>query len=222
MSLSPSPSLIAGLRSRIDRLTVSSRVLAGKVAPFGDAEIDSALPWGGLPAGSLHDLIGPPQAVTGFLAAYLGQVRRSRPVLWITPEPQFHAPAFAAYGFDHRRLTVAWTRRAQDRLLAFEDALRSPGYAAVVAEVDGPDLAASRRLQAAAASGQVLGFLLRRDHGASAALTRWQIRPSPSDGRNPRWQVAFDPGRAGRPKAWLTEWNATAGQFTSAEQTAAA
>lgn len=204
--------LIAGLRGRLGRLATGSRVLAGRVFPFGDARLDAALPWGGLPAGSLHEIVASPAAAAaGFLAAYLGQVRRGRPVLWLTPERQLHAPALAAFGFDHRRLTIAWTRRAEDRLQAFEDALRTPGIAAVVAEIDGLDEAQTQRLRQAAEAGGALAILIRRDAGdsASAALTRWHVAPAQSDGRNPRWQVRLE--RDGFAAQYMMEWDEARG-----------
>ncbi|MFC3677987.1 ImuA family protein [Ferrovibrio xuzhouensis] len=202
--------LIAGLRDRLGRLGTSGRVLAGRVFPFGTATLDAALPWGGLPAGSLHEVVGQaPLATAGFLAAYLGSVRRGRPVLWLTPERQLHAPALAAFGFDHRRLTIAWTRRPEDRLQAFEEALRTPGIAAVVAEIDGLDLAATRRLQQAAQAGGALGLLIRRDAAATVALTRWCIAPAQSDGRNPRWQVRLE--RDGFAAQYAMEWGEARG-----------
>jgi protein ImuA len=202
--------LIAGLRGRLGRLSNSGRVLAGRVFPFGDAALDAALPWGGLPAGSLHEIVASPAAAAaGFLAAYLGQVRRSRPVLWLTPERHLHAPALAAFGFDHRRLTIAWTRRAEDRLQAFEDALRTPGIAAVVAEIDGLDAAQTQRLRRAAEAGGALGLLIRRDAANSAALTRWRIAPVQSDGRNPCWQIRLECD--GMAAQYTMDWDAARG-----------
>lgn len=199
--------VIEQLRHRINRLAAGGRLLNGKVYGFGEAALDAALPWNGLPAGSLHELVGYGPSVTGFLGAFLGRVRPGRPILWITPEQQFYAPGLAAFGLDHRRLTLAWARRAQDRLWAFEEALRTPGYAAVIAEIDGADLIATRRLQLAAESSQGLGLLIRRDTTASAALTRWRIEPTLSDGRNPRWSVKLERCRGGQPAAWLVDWD---------------
>lgn len=206
-SMIANPGLIAGL---LGRLGTSSRVLAGRVFPFGAARLDAALPWGGLPAGSLHEIVGTAPGAAGFLAAYLGQVRRGRPVLWLTPARQLHAPALAAFGFDHRRLTIAWTRRAEDRLQAFEDALRTPGIAAVVAEIDSLSADETRRLREAAAAGGALGLLIRRDAAmATAALTRWRIAPAQSDGRNPRWQVRLE--RDGFAAQYAMDWDEARG-----------
>ena len=95
--------MIEQLRSRIGRLTGSGRVLTGKTFPFHEPALDEALPWGGLPAGSLHEIVGYAPSITGFLAAYLARVRPGRPILWTTPDQQAYAPGLAAFGLDHRR-----------------------------------------------------------------------------------------------------------------------
>lgn len=207
--------MIASLRSRFGRLTAGGRVLTGRTLPFGDQAIDGVLPWGGLPAGSLHEMVGEPAGMTGFLAAYLGRIRRSRPVLWIGAAPMRHARGVAAFGFDHRRLTLTWMPRAADRLAAFEDALCTPGYAAVVAEIDGLEATAIARLQQAAAAGNGLGLLLRGDPSVdTAALTRWSVSPVPGDGRAPRWQVGLERCPGARPVAWQVGWDAAARRLT--------
>lgn len=199
--------VIEQLRSRINRLTGSGRVLTGKVFPFHEPALDEALPWGGLPAGSLHEIVGYAPSITGFLAAYLARVRPGRPILWITPDQQAYAPGLTAFGLDHRRLTMAWARRPQDRLWAFEDALRTPGFGAVIAEIDQADLTETRRLQLAAENGNGLGLLVRRDASPSAALTRWRVEAALSDGRSPRWSVALERCRGGQPASWLVEFD---------------
>lgn len=202
-----SAGVIEQLRSRISRLTGSGRVLTGKTFPFHEPHLDAALPWGGLPAGSLHELVGHAPSITGFLAAFLARVRPGRPILWITSEQQPYAPGLAAFGLDHRRLTIAWARRPQDRLWAFEDALRTPGFAAVIAEVGNADLTETRRLQLAAESGNGLGLLVRRDAAPSAALTRWRVDTVLGDGRSPRWSVTLERCRGGQPASWLVEFD---------------
>lgn len=199
--------VIEQLRSRIGRLAGGGGLIGRKVFTFGEPALDSALPWNGLPAGSLHEMVGYAPSITGFLAAYLARVRPGRPILWITPDQQAYAPGLAAFGLDHRRLTFAWARRAQDRFWAFEDALRTPGFAAVIAEIDGADLTETRRLQLAAESGQGIGLLVRRDTAPSAALTRWRVEPVLSDGYRPRWSVALERCRGGQPASWLVEFD---------------
>lgn len=67
------------------------------------------------------------------------------------------------------------------RLWAIEQAVRCPGVCAVIADGAGFDLAATRRLQLAAADALLL---VARPHGRSstlsAASTRWRVRTEPS------------------------------------------
>jgi protein ImuA len=92
-----------------------------------------------------------------------------------------YAPGLRAFGLDPARLILCRARRRADLLWAMEEALRCPALAAVVAEVDGLDLTASRRLQLAAEAGGVTGFLLRRavlskgGRDVTAAPTRWRV-----------------------------------------------
>ena len=105
------------------------------------------------------------------------------------------------------------------RLWAFEEALKSPSLAAVLAELpqDGAaaDLTATRRLALAARAGSGLGLLLRQRPSPepTAALTRWAVAGAPGtpDEFGGLGRTAFDlslsknrRGRCGRFRLW---WN---------------
>lgn len=99
-------------------------------------------------------------------------------------------PVGARFLLEHSLLVDA--APAQRRLWAVDAALRCPSVAVVVADGSGFDMAATRRLQLAAATGQGLGLLLRPPWEAkslSAATTRWRVsRSAPVDGAaRPRW-----------------------------------
>lgn len=95
--------------------------------PFGVPDIDTHLPWGGLPVIGVHDIIetGPGGAMgthtrlhgqmggsaTAFIAVLLGALQRRgthfdrvRPVLWIAPRRPSHenlyGPGLTAFGYD--------------------------------------------------------------------------------------------------------------------------
>ncbi len=221
---------IAGLRARIQAIEADLDAGAAVAAlPLGAAEIDDALPWGGLPLGRLHavesgDIGG--GAAAGFCAALLGRAARgdaaARPLLWCGAAPEIHGPGLAAFGLPLARLVVVRTRRPREVLWAMEEALRSRRVAAVLGEVAALDLTAGRRLQLAAAAGGGLALLLShgagRDRAATgAAVTRWRLAAAPSDpapgprgmdgvGRA-RWRVDLVRCRGGRPRQWMVEWN---------------
>src|SRR6185437_7351748 len=150
---------LAALRRRLDDLGRGGRT-AGKVLPFGIAEIDQALPQGGLVLGALHELagIGPDEEdgaiAAAFLAGILARLEPERPVLWCSIAGDLHGPGLAACGLGPERLILARMSGEQALLWAMEEGLRSAVLAAVVGEAEALPLAASRRLQLAAeASG---------------------------------------------------------------------
>lgn len=239
-TVSDHPSRLAALRIRIARMESAGGAHAGgvRVVCLGAPEIDGALPWGGLPAGCLHEISGASErdaaapAFAGLVLARLAGgedagVSAHRPVLWITGARGPYAPALPALGLDPARVTLVRARRPVDALWAFEEALRCADLAGVVAEDADPDFPATRRLQLAAADSGVTALLLRPEATAlstsalpaSAAVTRWRVRPAPSiagpraHGSRAgtlgpaRWRLELLRCRGGRPHQWQAEWH---------------
>ncbi|HWE75449.1 MAG TPA: hypothetical protein VG328_19975 [Stellaceae bacterium] len=190
------------------------------VLPFGLPAIDDALPWQGLPLASLHEIenagaAGEDGAASLFLAGILARLTPPRPVLWCLQRADLHAPGLALAGLDAKRLVLLRAPNERDLLWAMEEGLRSRALAAVVGEVDALSMSASRRLQLAAESTGVVGFVLHRtasEAAASAAVTRWRVAALPSAlvaGEpgigQPRWRVELLRCRGGVPKAWDVE-----------------
>ncbi|MFC3678439.1 ImuA family protein [Ferrovibrio xuzhouensis] len=186
------PPALQQLRSQVARIIGLSRHTAVAICPTGVAEIDARLPGRGLALGAIHEFIGDLTAITGFLAALLGRHKAFRQVLWVTPDASLFAPGLSQLGLDHRRLTIAWARRRDDRLWATEEGLRELGYGAVVAEAETVDLTASRRLQLAAEASGSIGFIICRDRQPSAALTRWLVEPARSQDCSPHWKLTLE------------------------------
>ena len=201
---------------------------AGAAVPFGLPGIDQALPWRGLPVAALHEIesagdAGGEGAATAFLAGILARLAPQRPVLWCLQCPDLHAPGLARLGLATERLLLVQAPHERDLLWAMEEGLRSRALAAVVGEVEALSTAASRRLQLAAETSGVTGFVLHRsgsDAAASAAVTRWRVAAlpampiagEPGIGR-PRWRVELLRCRGGMPAAWEVETGD--GQFDS-------
>ncbi|WP_247870763.1 hypothetical protein [Azospirillum sp. TSO5] len=244
---SPSPSaeaaprdragVLADLRARIRRIEGAGGE-GGRILPFGIDAVDGHLPDGGLPLGCLHAVAAEhPGAGTGFAAALLARLATPRtPALWILRGRDLYAPGLAAYGLTPDRLVAVRAVRPVDALWAMEEALRCSALSAVLGELEGLDLTASRRLQLAAESSGVTGFLLdvgaglgasggrnRLAEGLSAAVTRWRLDAAPSlDGEEDaaprpaggppglgkaRWSVALERCRGGRPGHWTLSWD---------------
>ncbi len=201
--------LLDRLRAKLARLDHGARIR--QVLPLGLA--DRVLPGGGLARGCLHELCGAPDraAAAGFAAALLGRLAMDGHVAWIGPRDDLFAPGLSALGLAPERLIVVRARARDARLWALEEALRSPGLAAALAEVDRLSLTQSRRLQLAAEARGVTAFLLRplaACDAPSAAVTRWRITalPTPPGWGLPRWQVELFRCRGGRTGSWAMTW----------------
>ena len=195
----------------------------GPLLSFHDPRVDGCL-GGGLPLGQLHEvgaagLDAETAALpTGFIAALLARIAPAKPVFWIAPASDLHAPGLLSYGFDPNRLLLVRSSNDVETLAAMEVALREGAAGAVVGEVGKFERTASRRLQLACLRHGTTGLVLRRwPHGhrtanreASVAVTRWHLTPLPSvkDGKEPglpRWHVALTYARGGRPGEWIME-----------------
>jgi protein ImuA len=225
---SPAPRL-AALRAEIAALEGGARG-ASEVIGFGDARIDDRLPGGGLALGHWHEFAGEgleletAAAGAGFVARLAAPLTSRGELVWVLRRDDLHAAGLASLGFPAERLIQVCARDDAEALAVMEDALRTPGVAAVFAEAGEVDLTAGRRLQLACEQGSATGFLLRRrPHGgagkaaaSSAASTRWTIAPSPSQPAPgepglgaPRWRARLDRCRGGRTGAWILEaWEA--------------
>lgn len=211
------PDLLDFLRERVRRIEGLPPALTrgGDVVPLGLAPIDAALPWGGLPAGALHELVAAERgAAVGFAALVLARfAARPAPVLWCLTRDDLYAPGLAAFGLDPAALVVARAADNAGVLWAMEEGLRSGAFAAVAGEVAALSLDAARRLQLAARGTPALALRpgAARD-GASAAVTRWRIEPAASVPGEPgvgraRWRLALLRCRGGQPRDWIVEWD---------------
>lgn len=201
--------MVERLRARLARLEGGR---GGPVLPLGLAGIDRAL-GGGLARGALHELCGQGAAL-GFAAALLGRLMvGGGHAVWIGPRDELFAPGLAELGVAPVRLIVVRARPRDARLWALEEALRSPGLTAALAEVDRLTLTQSRRLQLAAEAKGVSAFLLRpadAEATPSAAVTRWRIDPASGPGHRfgpPHWQIALVRSRGGRTGSWRVAWH---------------
>ena len=218
-------------RTRALELGASGSRGGGKVeaVPLALPEIDAALPWGGLPRGALHEIVGAGPGIAnqgapeGFAAALLARLIEGRgPALWCLARGDLFGPGLGAFGLAPDRLIVARARNPHDVPWAMEEGLRSGIPGAVLGEPRRLGLAAGRRLQLAARAGGVACLVLRRreiEH--SAAVTRWRVVAAPStpeDGLDglpgglpglgaPRWRVGLVRCRGGTLGEWLMEWN---------------
>jgi protein ImuA len=210
----PLPVLTA-LRERVQRLERGA-ARRRAVLPFGIERIDQHLPEGGLALGALHEVAGGGNgAIDGAAAALFtaGIAARTRgQVLWCVTRQDLFAPAIAQAGLLPDRVIYVDAGDEPSVLACFEEGLRHGRLGAVVAEVAGLSMTASRRLQLAAEGSGVIGIAIRRWRRQAetaafgqptAAFTRWRVSalpstplPVPGIGR-PRWRLELIRCRGG-------------------------
>jgi len=201
------------LRDRMRRLE-KPRATELPLLSLGVPALDQALPWGGLPTGVLHEILGRPgdAAACGFAVRLLRDlmILRKRPVLWCRSDEDMgvpYAPGLTQGGLASEDVIFARASKPAERLWAMEEGLRSGAFAAVLGEGVSSDLTATRRLQLAAEAGATTALLLlpyRLSGGISAALTRWQVTAVPveEDSEAARWQIELKRCRGGTGGAW--------------------
>ena len=140
--------------------------------PTGFAQLDSQLPGGGWPVGTLTELLPEHEGI--------GEVRALGPALarlssagrwlaWISPPYLPYAPALEAAGIDLGRVMIVRVRSAQEGLWATEQALQSGACGAVLCWPGKASFAQLRRLQIAAEGSTALGFIFRTTGAAREA-----------------------------------------------------
>jgi protein ImuA len=215
------------LRAQIARIERGPVAAPGQTLSMGSAEIDAALPNGGLALGALHEIAGAgPDTEHGAAAALLTAgilARMTGPVLWAMEYADLFAPGLAGVGLHPDR--VVFAEAGKEVLATMEEGLRHPGLSAVVGEIGGRfSLIASRRLQLAAEQTGVLAIALRRSRRfddpalmePTAAMTRWRVAALPSPPALPHapsvpglgpahWRLTLTRCRGGEPGTWITE-----------------
>lgn len=197
---------------------------------LGVAPLDDALPAAGLAHDAVHEAAGAEHgdgpAAAAFLVALLARLTRrdGRETVLVCQSRaaaarfgRLYGPGWRDLGLDPVHILHVAVRRDADVLWAAEEGLRCGALAAVLADLDGADFTASRRLSLAAQEGLTPALVLRDDRlvPASAAASRWRIAALPGgadpfDERAPglpRWALELVRCRGGRPMTCKVEWN---------------
>ncbi|MEQ9507261.1 MAG: hypothetical protein RLO80_13465 [Hyphomonas sp.] len=181
----------------------------------------------GLGKSGLHELAeasyGDSPAMTGFLLAAMRKQAKGA-WIWIRQASIFRdigevPEAALAGGSASLRLNVQ-ARNAREALWATEEAILSGAASLVIAEIEGADFTATRRLTLASSRHGVPVVLMLpyTCEGATAAVTRWRVGPRPSSSNrfdkhapgHPRWRAVLERCRttpASTGKAFDLEWN---------------
>jgi len=184
---------VATLRDQLQRFSNGAQTqLTGKKSSGSD-EIDRQLLGGGFRSGNLVEWIAEGSlAKTASLLTAREWVSERRPAVLIDPQKQIFPPALAAAGFDLRSLVVLHPRNERDLLWTWEQALACNAVSLVWGEMETIAPVPYRRLKLAAEQSGVIGFLLRSTqalHRPTWADVRLLVRPQPSSGESPRFEL---------------------------------
>lgn len=217
---------LAAVRAKIAAIQADGRADSESL-PFGAPEVDACLPGGGLPLGRWHEFGGlgmeveTAAAPAAFAALVAAPLALRGEAVWVLRRDDLWAPGLAGLGFPAGRLIQVCAHDEAEALAVMEDALATPGVAAVIGEVEAVDLTAGRRLQLACEKRGATGFVIhrrpyggtaRREAAGSAAATRWRVASAPSEPPigefglgAPRFDVTLERCRGGRTGQWLFE-----------------
>ena len=211
-----------------------ARGVAGeaRTLPFGLPALDAHLPQGGLTCGALHEIApeakGDMPAAFGFVAAMLGRMPQSGPVLLVTApcglaaHGRPHGHGLNGLGLDPSRIIMVEAADDKQAVWAMEEALRSGAPAAVAGAIGKLDFRTGQRLHRAAGESGRLLLLLRPPSVTSVAVTRWRIGAAAAAHdrfgliARWRWQVRLERCRNGRPGQWIVEFDHATHRFSLA------
>jgi protein ImuA len=195
--------LIAELQERLKRFAQARRG-AGQTVSTGCPELDARLPGGGLARGTLVEWLTPgPGSGGGSLALSVAReaCRDGGPLVVVDRRGQFYPPAAAGAGMNLEQLIVVRPATAADENWALDQALRSPGVAAVLCWIERLQPRAWRRMQLAAEATGNLGLFIRPATARgdpSWADVRFLVEPlSTSAGRQLRVELLRLRGNSG-------------------------
>lgn len=179
--------------------------------------LEKAFPYGVFPTVAIHEFLCDEEedsaATNGFLSTLLAKLMQNeRSCIWISPFAQVFPPALKNFGIHPDKIIFIHLHKDKDILWAMEEALKCPGLAAVVAELQELSFAQSRRLQLAVENNKITGFVLRTNNkkiSTTACVARWRISPLPSFTEKglpgvgfPQWQVELLKVKNGEPSVW--------------------
>ena len=213
-------SVLSELRKKLRSLELGTMHESTSVR-LGVDEIDTTLPWSGLPRAGIHEIIGERGSALGFLVFLLTKFTRDHaPVMWCFQQTNLYAPGLYMFGLEPNRIITIRTKKQNHTLWVLEEALRANCLGAVCGEVQAVNSVVSKRLQLAARAGQTpcLLFFNNKNSPAIASTTRWRISPintNEYDGiagagflEEPLWKVELLRclGTAGNHQ-WIVKWS---------------
>lgn len=194
----------------------------GNGIDVGVGAIKYAFPNSMFPTGAVHELLcntaETGAATGGFVSGILAALMQNGGVcVWVSQKQMVFPLALKAFGIEPCKVIFITLQKEKDILWVMEEALKCPGLAAVVGEVQQISFTASRRLQLAVEESRVTGFIIRnttRNLNTIACIARWKITPLQSELEDgmpgvglPRFNVQLLKVRNGKPGIWQVGWH---------------
>ena len=195
--------------------------------------MDTAL-GGGVLCRRVHLVTGKQASLTsGFSLALIAMMLRAKkaqgPILWCGPlrggqAGQLFGAGLAALGLRAEQFIFVRDSHPLRRMAACEEALATPGLAAVIHEY-GPlyekaDLwqKSARRLQLACENGTATAFMIGQAGSSCGFESAWDIQPAPAAERvandwRPMWHAKLHHVRGGYPAAGNVIWDSKEARF---------
>jgi protein ImuA len=191
-----SPDILRKLTERIQAIESGQHCKSPAIVPLGMPALDPLLPDGGLPAGSLVELLSAAEGAGAWTFGLLMARQASgqqKTLVVVDLSGCFYPPAAAKLGVDLHRTIVVHPSTQGDAHAAMNLALRCSAVGAVVAWCDRIQPLEFRRLQLAAEVGTGLGFLLRGSSALRApSFARWRLLVTPMDSTDASRRIRVD------------------------------
>lgn len=215
--------MIEKLRERIRAMEgFKGKAMDIEHADVGLEAISTAFPYKTFPIGAVHEFVSltaaSATAANGFISGILSTLmEEGMHCLWISTGRSLFPLALNMFGLAPHQVIFVDVRSDTHALWVMEQGLKCDALIAVVAELGEISFAESQRLQLAVEKSRVTGFLHRRRprrQHALACVTRWQIKPLPSQPpdvhlpgvSHPVWEVQLEKVRNGKPGKWCFTW----------------
>jgi len=212
--------ILAKLRQDILSLQGFKPSCVGRLREIGLGCINHSFPNKEFPLAGVHEFYctgaEDTAASGGFIAGLLSSIiNKNAPLLWVSSARLVFPPALQSFGIAPHQIIFIDVKKEAHTLWAVEEALKCKAVAAVIGELPEMSFKASRRFQLAIEQSGVSCFLLRCKprNLATASLTRWRLKPLPSNTDvllpgvgHPRWRVELLKARNGQPGVWHLEW----------------
>lgn len=192
--MTDSSAALSRLKRRLERLEQHRRPVPCGMFALGCDTLDRRL-GGGLARGALHEICAIPRdqpSAAGFALMLALRASAERPILWVREDRgqrhhgQLYGPGLAELGARPEDIILVNAPDTLSVLRAGADIVSCTALGAAIIEPHGAasalDLTASRKLVLATQNSGLPGFILREGESrfASAAATRWHVRPAPS------------------------------------------